>query len=482
MVNPFVGHMNYISIGRFRIERRVRIPNAAFVMAVLFLISLPFVTPRVAASDEIEYFSYLPSILFDGDLNFRNQYEYFCNLAAECVSPTFRKTFLDQFTATGLQINFGPMGTAVLWLPFYLVGHIVALGLQNVIPAFAANGYSTPYVYAVCVGSLFYGWTGMYLAYRLARSYFAEWSALGAALVILFATNAVYYMYVAPAFSHAASLFASALFVYVWWRTRESRARGNWGHWFWLGASGGLMTMVREQEAVFFVMPLVEGVYSGYRVLKLGEKWTVLRTWIMGAAVMVVGAFLVFIPQLVSYRILNGNFLPARNVTDKFTWDGVHILDVLFSDFHGLFTWTPVLVFAVIGLVLLWRYDRLVTAAFLLALTFETYLLGSFSTWFGGAGFGGRRFINCTVLFVVGLAAFVESIQTRVPRPLLAVVGALLIVWNLFFIIQFVTGMVPREQPVDMLAMAQNQFLGVPPRLVEIAERFVMNRGSFFDQ
>lgn len=482
MVNPFAARMKYLSIGQFRIERGVRKTNAALVMAVLFLVSLPFVTPRVAASDEIEYFSYLPSILFDRDLNFRNQYEYFCNLDAGCVSPTFRKTFLDQYTATGMQINFGPMGTAVLWLPFYLVGHLVALGLQNVNPAFAANGYSTPYIYAVCVGSLVYGWTGMYLAYRIAHHYFQEWIALGAALVILFATNAVYYMYVAPAFSHAASLFASALFVYVWWRTRGSRAQGNWGHWFWLGASGGLMTMVREQEAVFFVMPLAEGLYTGYRVLRLHEKLDVLRTWIVGAVVMVIGAFLAFIPQLVAYRILNGNFLPARNVTDKFTWDGVHIPDVLFSDFHGLFTWTPVVVLAVIGLVLLWQYDRLVAAAFLLALGFETYLLGSFSTWFGGAGFGGRRFINCTVLFVVGLAAFADSIRTRVPRPLLAGAGALLVVWNLFFIIQFVTGMVPRQEPVDMLAMARNQFLGVPPRLVEIAQRFVTNRGSFFDR
>jgi hypothetical protein len=468
--------MNYISIGRFHIER------GAFVMALLFLVSLPFVTPRVAASDEIEYFSYLPSILFDGDLNFRNQYEYFCNLDSECVSPTFRKTFLDQYAATGMQINFGPMGTAVLWLPFYLVAHLLALGLQNFNPAFAANGYSMPYIYAVCIGSVFYGWSGMYLAYRIARNYFQEWIALGAALVILFATNAVYYMYVAPAFSHAASLFASALFVYLWWRTRESRAHGNWGHWLWLGASGGLMTMVREQEAVFFVMPLVEGMYTAYRVFRLREKWAALRTWLLGAVVMVAGAFLLFIPQLVSYRILNGNFLPARNVTDKFTWDGTHIFDVLFSDFHGLFTWTPVVAFAVIGLFFLWRQDRFLAGAFLLALALETYLLGSFSTWFGGAAFGGRRFINCTVLFVVGLAAFADGIQARVPRPLLAGAGAVLIVWNLFFIIQFVTGMVPRQQPVDMLAMAQNQFFAVPPRLLELTQRIVTNRGSFFNQ
>lgn len=474
--------MNYIPFGRFRIERRVRIPNAAFVMALLFLVSLPFITPRVAASDEIEYFAYLPSILFDGDLNFRNQYEYFCNLDSNCVSPTFRKTFLDQFTATGMQINFGPLGTAVLWLPFYLVAHVLALGLQNLNPDFAANGYSPPYIFAVCFASVLYGWLGIYLAYRIARSYFHEWVALGAALVVLFATNAVYYMYVAPAFSHAASLFASALFVYLWWRTRDSRALGNWRHWFWLGASGGLMTMVREQEAVFFVMPFVEGVYTAFRVFRSHEKSAALRTWLLGAVAMVLGAFLFFIPQLVSYRILNGNFLPARNVTDKFTWDGAHILDVLFSNFHGLITWTPVVAFAVLGLFFLWRRDKIMAAAFLLALASETFLLGSFSTWFGGAAFGGRRFINCTVLFVVGLAAFADGIGTRVPRPLLVGGGALLIVWNLFFIIQFVTGMVPREQPVDMLAMAQNQVLAVPPRLVEIARRFVTNRSSFFHQ
>ncbi len=469
--------MNYFSFGRFRIERGL------LVMLVLFLVSLPLVTPRVAASDEIEYFSYLPSILLDGDLNFRNQYEYFCSRdPQDCVKSRFQETFLDMKTPTGMQINFGPMGTAVLWLPFYLVAHLFALIAQNFNPAFAASGVSQPYIFAVSVGSAFWGWVGMYLAYRIARHYFDEAIALGSALVILFATNAVYYMYVAPAFSHATSLFASALFVFVWWRTRESRARGNWLHWFALGASGGLMTMVREQEGVFFVMVLVEGAHVLYGVLHKSEKYVALQKWILGAFVMAFGALLVFLPQLMVYRVLNGNFMPARNVTDKFTWNGNHILDILFSNFHGLFTWTPVVLLAVIGLFLLWRQDKLLAAAFLVAFAVETYLLGSFSTWFGGAAYGGRRFINCTVLFVIGLAAFADAIQTRVPRPVLAGAGAVLIVWNLFFIIQFVTGMIPRQQPVDMLEMARNQFIGVPPRLFEILQRFVTNRGSFYQR
>ena len=52
-----------------------------------------------------------------------------------------------------------------------------------------------------------------------------------------------------------------------------------------------------------------------------------------------------------------------------------------------------------------------------------------------------RRFINCTVIFVVGLAAFADAVRMRAPRPLLVGAGALFVVWNLFFIIQFATGM-----------------------------------------
>lgn len=465
--------MTYVTVGRFRLERGL------LVMLVLFVVSLPFVTPRVAASDEIEYFSYLPSLVFDGDLNFLNQYQYFCDRDPVCVSPTFRQTFIDLKTPTGLQINFGPIGTALLWLPFYLVGHFVALVLGSFNPAFRADGVSPPYIYAVSYASALYGWAGIYLSYRLARHYFPEWAALGAALVILFATNAVYYMYVAPAFSHAASLFASALFVYVWWRTRAARAQASWRAWAALGASGGLVTMVREQEAVFFILVVVEGAILGYRARRgraVGDLWR----WLAGAAGMVVAAVIVFLPQFVVYRILNGNFLPARNVTDKFTWDGAHMGDVLFSNFHGLITWTPVVLVAVIGLVFLWRKDKVMTVAFVAALAAETYLLGSFSTWFGGASFGMRRFINATVIFVVGLAAFADMVTARVPRLALVGAGALLVLWNLFFIIQFATGMIPRQEPVDMFVMARNQFFAVPPRLFEIAARFVTNRSSFY--
>ena len=416
------------------------------MLALVFLVTIPLLTPRVAASDEIEYFSYLHSIVFDHDLNFRDEYEHFCDLnLRDCIDSRFKETFLDDRTPTGLPTNFGPMGSALLWSPFYLIAHPVALVVHRVYPDISADGYSAPYIYAISFASLLYGWIGLALAYFIARDYVNGRIALGATLAILFATNAVYYMYVAPAMSHAPSLFASALFVFVWYRTRESRARGSWAEWALLGACGALMTMVREQEGLFILIPVVESLVLTARSLApqpaSGANGTAIRTGrlplgsdvpaaknakdiqgsslhllrlkerITGLATMSVAWFVVFIPQLIAYRVLNGYFLPAKDVTQKFTWDGAHIGDVLFSNLHGLFSWTPLTIFGVIGLLFLWRRDKVMAAALIFTFATEVYLLGSFSTWFGGAAFGMRRFVNCTALFVVGLAMLVDATQ-----------------------------------------------------------------------
>jgi hypothetical protein len=465
-----------------------RLDRGLVILGIVFLLTIPLLTPRVAASDEIEYFSYLHSIIFDHNLNFRNEYEYFCNLnLKDCIDSRFKETFLDDHTPTGLQINFGPIGSALLWSPFYLAAHVVTLGVRFFSPGLKADGYSEPYIYAISFASLLYGWLGLALAYRIARDYVEEKFAVGAALAILFATNAIYYMYVAPAMSHAPSLFASSLFVFVWYRTRESRAGGKLSSWALLGACGALMTMVREQEGLFILIPLIESIVLVAKNAKNAKTNTDfsltslgLKEPFVGLTSMSVTWFIVFLPQFLVYRVLNGNFLPAKDVTQKFTWNGAHIVDVLFSSLHGLFTWTPLTFLAVIGLVLLWRRDRMVAAAFVLTFAAEVYLLGSFSTWFGGAAFGMRRFVNCTVLFVVGLAVLSDTLKGYLPLRALAAAAALFAVWNLFFIVQFATGMIARAEPVDFAMLAYNQVFQVPPRLAGIAWRFLTARETFF--
>src|SRR5918999_573144 len=116
-------------------------PFRGAVLTLLFVISLPAVTTRLYASDEIEYFAYLRSIWFDGDLSFDNEYRYFYdrNIAR---AHFFKETFLDAETATGLRRNFAPVGSAVLWAPFYALadaGVRIARALGSNVPA---DGFS----------------------------------------------------------------------------------------------------------------------------------------------------------------------------------------------------------------------------------------------------------------------------------------------------------------------------------------------------
>ena len=56
---------------------RAGVTRAPVALAVLFALTLPAVTPRLYSSDEVQYYSYLRSLWFDGDVSFDNEYHWF---------------------------------------------------------------------------------------------------------------------------------------------------------------------------------------------------------------------------------------------------------------------------------------------------------------------------------------------------------------------------------------------------------------------
>src|SRR5262249_6294906 len=75
-------------------------------------------------SDGIYYFVYLPSLVFDGDLDFENDYRAF-------GLDVNRAWQLARSLGTGLPANHWPVGTAMLWAPMYLLAHGLALCLNQ---------------------------------------------------------------------------------------------------------------------------------------------------------------------------------------------------------------------------------------------------------------------------------------------------------------------------------------------------------------
>jgi hypothetical protein len=82
-------------------------------LSLVFLLSLPAVTHRLNASDEIEYFAWLRSAVFDRDADFENEYRHFYE-AAGSRDALFHETFLERFNENGRRHNFAPISTAML--------------------------------------------------------------------------------------------------------------------------------------------------------------------------------------------------------------------------------------------------------------------------------------------------------------------------------------------------------------------------------
>jgi hypothetical protein len=425
------------------------------------------VKPRIAESDAIEYFSYLHSVFFDFDLDFTNEYTTFYLEDPE-GRQGFKETFLDLETPTGLKLNFGPIGTAVLWSPFYLTAHLVVVIAQAFGADVTADGLSLPYRWAVAVGSVFYGAMGLLLSYRLARKYASVEACLIAVVALWWATPVAYYMYVAPGMSHSASLFAVALFFILWgWAARGSVAR--WAVW---GASLGLAALVREQNWFYALVAALAAV-SPRMEADIGGRIRRLAAFAGTAA-------LVFLPQLVAYTILYGHPSPSSYVQRKMFWSSPHALQVLFSPEHGLFFWSPLLFLFLIGALLLYRRDREAAVALLVAFVAQVYISGAVDSWTQAGAFGSRRFIATTAIFAVWGSLLFYALQPRLRRIGIAALAGFFMVWNVSLMIQFGLGIMNRQK-LEWGQVVHNHFYEVPSRLFSVIGVYIKAREKLPD-
>ena len=197
-----------------------RLDRGILALLIVFILTLPLFTPRIYASDEIKYFSYLHSILFDHDVDFTNEYTYFYELNPT-KNANIKEGMLDKLNEKGIPVNEGPVGSALLWAPFYGVAHVVALGGDAAgLKSFKPDGYSTPYIWAVTLASLLYGFAGLIFTYLFCSNFLPRYWSAFATVVIWLATPVLFYMSLTPPMSHANSLFMISLWLWLWYKTR----------------------------------------------------------------------------------------------------------------------------------------------------------------------------------------------------------------------------------------------------------------------
>ena len=82
-------------------------------------------------------------------------------------------------------------------------------------------------------------------------------------------TPILFYMYLAPGFSHACSAFAVAAFVVLWLHVRREWSMGGVVA---LGASAALMALVREQDLFIAIGPALDFLVWAPRRVQAGAS------------------------------------------------------------------------------------------------------------------------------------------------------------------------------------------------------------------
>jgi hypothetical protein len=451
------------------------------LLLLLFLLTLPLVNPWVRG-DGVGYFAYVRSALIDHDLRFENDY-LSANESFLMAHVDAQGRLLPQmYTRTGYVQNHFSVGPAILWAPAMVFVHGAVLLADQFGFHVAADGYSRPYLLAMALTTASCGFLSLLFTYWICRKYFDEsWSFL-ATIGIWLASSLPIYMYFNPSWSHAQSAFTVALFLWYWDRTRLQRTRGQWAI---LGLLAGLMGNVYYPNVILLIFPGLEVLYLLLAKREGSASLTLpMQKLSRSGAVFLVVFLASLFPTFFTREIIYGNpFETGYPAISTWNWTSPVFLKVLFSSDHGMFSWTPILILATLGLPFLIRRDALLGGGALLTFLAFYYFIASYPDWDGLSSFGNRFFVSLTPIFILGLAALLSSFSSWVGRTTQAVaiacpVLALLIVWNVGFIFQWGTHMVPARGEISWPAMVHNQFVEVPLRITHSLETYFLHRGE----
>ncbi|HWB62258.1 MAG TPA: hypothetical protein VG603_02020 [Chitinophagales bacterium] len=341
---------------------------------------------RLSYYDVEGYYMYLPATIINGS---------FENL------PVQTQVQFTNYPGTGKIFTKYTYGVAALLLPFFLIAHGITL-LVN--PA-GADGYSFYYMMAIIVAAVFYMLLGLYLLYKTLAKRFSTPVSLLVPLLILTGTNLYFYTICQPGMSHVYSFFLFAVVVFL---TPKILAGAPLKYWLMYGFTFGLIVVIRPTNCVLLLYPLLYGIYS--LPLLAGRALYLITAWryILWA---IVAFFIMFIPQLIYWKYISGSYIIYSYSNEGFLyWSSPKILQVLFDVQNGWLLYSPLMVFAVIGLFFAIRQKVSAAVPLLAILPLITYIFASWWAWWFGGAFGHRCYIEYYALLAFSLAAFIKAV------------------------------------------------------------------------
>ncbi|MBJ6107449.1 hypothetical protein JAO73_00390 [Hymenobacter sp. BT523] len=387
--------------------------------------------------DAMGYYIYLPAHFIYHDLG---HMAFAQDIMREYQpSSSFYQAFQVPGGPEGMLVTKYTCGLAVLWTPFFFLGHWAA-GWLN----YPQDGFSPPYQIAIAFGGLLFALLGLGLLRRVLLRYFSD--VVTTLVLVLLVLGSNYFQYAvfdaAMAHNYLFTGYALLLWLTIRWHERPTRLGA-----FFIGLTLGLLVLIRPSEAVAAVIPLLWNVGSWAAVR---AKLELLKERQVDVLLLVLGGVLGVLPQALYWHWATGHFLFYSYGDQHFSFLKPHLWEVLFSFRKGWLLYSPLLLLPLAGLAALWRTHRAIAVPVLVFTVLNLWVVSAWDIWWYGGSIGQRALVQSYAVLALPYAAAVAWLLVPERRPALrvaAVVAAVLLVdLNLFQHWQYMRSIIHPEE------------------------------------
>jgi len=342
--------------------------------------------------DIISYYGYLPATFIYGDPSL--------DFLDEGILNNDNKFWWSP-TENGRKIIYMSCGLSIMYAPFFFIAHLLA-------PVFgeARDGFGSIYQFFLVFGALVYVALGIIMLKKILLRYFTPLVTAITLLLLGIGTNLYYYSTHEAVMSHSYNFVLITLFLYLVLKWYEE---ATWLRTFLLGMLFGLIVLIRPTNILIFTILLFWGIDSWTGFV---ERIRFLLRNTPKLLLMIIAFLLPWIPQFLYWHMITGQVLYYSYGAhgDRFFFDNPHIIESLFNYRKGWLLYTPVMVFAIAGLIPLKRKIKGARLSIILYLVLMIYVMSCWWTWWFGGGFGGRIYIDMYGIMALPLAALITSI------------------------------------------------------------------------
>ncbi len=345
---------------------------------------------RVISNDLNFYYIYLPATFIYHDLTFN----YVNNkLPIEVFRSSWTLT-----TPNKRHVSKMSSGFAIMLTPFFLMAHFYELITNG-----PANGYTDTYSLFICLATFFYLMIGLVYQHKTLSHFFDERTTSFTIVGLGLATNIYYYSTYAFSNPHVFSFCLFSIFI---WKTIQWHHKSTLRDSILLGLLLGLITIMRPNNVVIVLFPLLFGVYNRSSLM---DKMKLMTQNKMNILVAILAFGIGILPQLIIWKIQTGHFIYYSYQKEHFYFSHPHVLDGFFSFRNGMFIYAPVLLLVIPGFIFVWKKGRQFAMATSFFFVINAIIVFSWWCWWYGGSFGIRAMIESYAILALPIGCFIQE-------------------------------------------------------------------------